>query len=503
MTHYRVFLPPPDLSYFPAQHSKGTPSSGEATTLLKLHDLEMTSSLQTNESFSLPLVRERGRLEGERTWVMQGSAVESLEKSTILGKRGLLDDPLHIANEGGKKGNADQDEQSHETRGMVDEGLGVNGKVNGDAVRGLEPGSEVTDLSDSGQAMVVEDTSRRRSRRITRQSGEMSLPSLLKTVLDLKVQSPADLTISPCYFSLLRLPSVTSHLFTLSSASLLDAALPHFDPSPAYSESSLNTTTTTSYPSQLPPSQFDGGGDTSVSHFPRWHIPLTRLTTLHSLLSHPAESARSTLRRGRRVDDVPGKELHTLIICVLGVDQPVLRKRKEERARRGEGSLWIGKWTMIAPPSSATRGAASEGNVDRGGGGGEVTCPVKLWDECARDWGDEKVRRGDVVLVENIEFKPATSKEPFHLVLTPHNTPKMTILFRTLPRCTTPATTSDYIYKPRLGGVQQHGQGKGKIWPEDAALRPDLRLGRSDAGVRKVAEVVRWFAEWVGGEGAG
>ncbi|WWD19209.1 hypothetical protein CI109_103667 [Kwoniella shandongensis] len=456
MTHYRVFLPPPDLSYFPAQHSKGTPSSGEATTLLKLHDLEMTSSLQTNESFSLPLVRERGRLEGERTWVMQGSAVESLEKSTILGKRGLLDDPLHIANEGGKKGNADQDEQSHETRGMVDEGLGVNGKVNGDAVRGLEPGSEVTDLSDSGQAMVVEDTSRRRSRRITRQS-----------------------------------------------ASLLDAALPHFDPSPAYSESSLNTTTTTSYPSQLPPSQFDGGGDTSVSHFPRWHIPLTRLTTLHSLLSHPAESARSTLRRGRRVDDVPGKELHTLIICVLGVDQPVLRKRKEERARRGEGSLWIGKWTMIAPPSSATRGAASEGNVDRGGGGGEVTCPVKLWDECARDWGDEKVRRGDVVLVENIEFKPATSKEPFHLVLTPHNTPKMTILFRTLPRCTTPATTSDYIYKPRLGGVQQHGQGKGKIWPEDAALRPDLRLGRSDAGVRKVAEVVRWFAEWVGGEGAG
>lgn len=36
--------------------------------------------------------------------------------------------------------------------------------------------------------------------------------------------------------------------------------------------------------------------------------------------------------------------------------------------------------------------------------------------------------------------------------------------------------------------------------PVDKALRPDLRLGRSDPGVRKVAEVVRWFAEWVGGE---
>lgn len=36
--------------------------------------------------------------------------------------------------------------------------------------------------------------------------------------------------------------------------------------------------------------------------------------------------------------------------------------------------------------------------------------------------------------------------------------------------------------------------------PEDRAFRPDLRLARSDAGVRKVAEVARWFAEWVGGE---
>ena len=35
----------------------------------------------------------------------------------------------------------------------------------------------------------------------------------------------------------------------------------------------------------------------------------------------------------------------------------------------------------------------------------------------------------------------------------------------------------------------------------DKALRPDLRLARSDPGVRKVAEVVRWFADWVGGEG--
>lgn len=32
----------------------------------------------------------------------------------------------------------------------------------------------------------------------------------------------------------------------------------------------------------------------------------------------------------------------------------------------------------------------------------------------------------------------------------------------------------------------------------DARLRPDLRLAASDAGVRRVAAVARWFEEAVG-----
>lgn len=39
-----------------------------------------------------------------------------------------------------------------------------------------------------------------------------------------------------------------------------------------------------------------------------------------------------------------------------------------------------------------------------------------------------------------------------------------------------------------------------RIVAEDEALRPDLRLSRSDAGVRKVADWARWFSNWVGGE---
>ena len=37
---------------------------------------------------------------------------------------------------------------------------------------------------------------------------------------------------------------------------------------------------------------------------------------------------------------------------------------------------------------------------------------------------------------------------------------------------------------------------------EDNRLRPDLRLGESDAAVRKVAAMVRWF-EGLAGLGAG
>jgi len=38
------------------------------------------------------------------------------------------------------------------------------------------------------------------------------------------------------------------------------------------------------------------------------------------------------------------------------------------------------------------------------------------------------------------------------------------------------------------------------VVPGDRELRPDLRLGRSDLGVRRVGEVVKWFAGFIGGD---
>lgn len=76
-----------------------------------------------------------------------------------------------------------------------------------------------------------------------------------------------------------------------------------------------------------------------------------------------------------------------MMVCVMAVEQPVLRQRKEEKARGAMGTLWIGRWEVTSPPVS---------------GEDPVKCDVRLWEGCARDWGEDKVRKGDVVLLESM-----------------------------------------------------------------------------------------------------
>ncbi|KAK8854650.1 hypothetical protein IAR55_003389 [Kwoniella newhampshirensis] len=469
MTQYRVYLPPPilpSLLLLPCSASAPTPSSSKTDPtsnhppdhLLRFHKLNRSGDGRKSPETD-------GAKDGRMGEVGIG-AVESWERSTILGKRAAGSD-RDVNDCEGERGNTG--DGGGDAVAMTAIGAGVGGAGGGAGAggngAGERAGESLTrqevhapatavhghDDQGAGNRSTKEDTSRRRSRRITRQS-----------------------------------------------ASLLDDALPRYDLSPMYSESSLNTTTTTSHPSQFPPTQNEN--DISVSHLPTWHIPLTRLTNLHCLVSTPTP-ARTPRRYG------PGREkgLHTLIVCVVMVDQPILRKRKEEKQHGQEGTLWIGRWTVVAPPPAILIPGGITTNL---GGVGDVSCGVKLWDECARDWGDDKVRRGDVVLVENIEYKHATNIESSHLILTPHNAPKITILFRTVPRYATFSKT-DYLYRQQshpAGGVRkgapEDGEKGRSMLPEDRAVRPDLRLGRSDAGIRKVGEIVRWFAEWVGGEGA-
>jgi hypothetical protein len=92
-----------------------------------------------------------------------------------------------------------------------------------------------------------------------------------------------------------------------------------------------------------------------------------------------------------------------------------------------------------------------------------------------------------------VEFKQATSRDKDQIVLSPSqgNAPKMTVLYRTLPRYT-------IVVQSKYGQAVDTDK---KMVQVDKGLRPDLRIGRSDLGIRKVGEVVDWFAEWVGGEG--
>ena len=162
-------------------------------------------------------------------------------------------------------------------------------------------------------------------------------------------------------------------------------------------ESFISLNTTISNPSQPFPPTAD---QSSLLNFPRWSIPVTKLVPLHSLLSRPAQ--RVPKGKGRHhpaADNGPNDELISLIVCVLSVDQPVQRQRKDQKARGGEGTLWIGNWTITAP--------APEPGQEVG------SCQVKLWDNAAREWGDERVRKGDVVLLER------ESRHPSHNLYSP------------------------------------------------------------------------------------
>ena len=167
---------------------------------------------------------------------------------------------------------------------------------------------------------------------------------------------------------------------------------------------SLDTTSPSFLSASIPLSQLPllgpGGrddADRSVSNLPRWHIPMSKLTDLATLLS----SRTKRQRRGRYsrekalIDDDPpnGTDRYTMIVGVSSTETAVQRQRKEEKAKSKEGTLWIAKWGVVVP---STAELSARGEVD------EVGCEVKLWESCAKDWGQGKVRRGDVIMLEGM-----------------------------------------------------------------------------------------------------
>ncbi|KAH9032044.1 hypothetical protein EDB85DRAFT_1865347 [Lactarius pseudohatsudake] len=109
-------------------------------------------------------------------------------------------------------------------------------------------------------------------------------------------------------------------------------------------------------------------------------------------------------------------------------------------------------------------------------------CKLTAWREIAETWGGATqavgMRRGDVVYFESAsDYIMATTARDdgvaptLALTASPNLRSRAEICYRTMPRTSVPA---------------------------DLRLRPDLRLGTSDAAVRRVAAVVTWFERMAG-----
>lgn len=112
-------------------------------------------------------------------------------------------------------------------------------------------------------------------------------------------------------------------------------------------------------------------------------MPLAKLTTLERLLQTTPVQKQGK-GKGKGKEHGWSKRI-TLLCCVMAVESPIQRQRRKSGVRAGE--LWIATWRISAPAGKSD--SLSE----------PVSCEVKLWESCARDYGG-RLRKGDVVILE-------------------------------------------------------------------------------------------------------
>ncbi|ESK92880.1 hypothetical protein Moror_9083 [Moniliophthora roreri MCA 2997] len=172
----------------------------------------------------------------------------------------------------------------------------------------------------------------------------------------------------------------------------------------------------------------------SIARFPTFNINLHSLTSLSII----------TKSKGKGTSKV------NMLLAVLEVDGPeTIRLKKGPDAGK---EISILKLIL----------GDEEGSL----------CKLTAWREVAEAWSGADdciaVKRGDVILLQNviINYDPSTSPT---ITASPYLKSRLEICYRTMP-CAR----------------------------EDIKLRPDLRLGASDAAVRRVETIVRWFEKMAG-----
>ncbi|WVQ72066.1 hypothetical protein IAR50_001610 [Cryptococcus sp. DSM 104548] len=441
MTHYHIFLPPPPSLVAPLASFRNTPRPAAPTLVFRTlsppprHEEPLQDLSSIEEEVSHDFGQES----------LSASARLELPAASLKRSRSPTPQPFAFGSGTLNK------------RGSKD--LLSDGKSTQDKEREQMPPPSLP-LPSTAQKKTSQGEKRRAE--ISEASARPEKKALLQS------RPPAFPSVLPSIFSQPSQPNSSPN-----------------DPDDSHSDhslgSSFNTTATSTSQAPLPPTAVDG--NTSIANFPAWSVPIAKLSTLQDVLrARPRPATR------RLSDGGFNQERYTLIVCIVSVDAAVERQRKAIQGySRGMGNrtegdtFWVGKWSITSPPV---------------GRDSEMSCDVKLWDKCAREWGDERLKRGDVLLLENVELKPASAREPPHLNITPATNPKITILFRTIPSFTT-ASRSDYIYRRPNTILPDLGE-KREVVKEDRQLRPDLRLGRNDVGIRKVGDVVAWFEQWLG-----
>ncbi|KAH8107676.1 hypothetical protein BXZ70DRAFT_997404 [Cristinia sonorae] len=192
---------------------------------------------------------------------------------------------------------------------------------------------------------------------------------------------------------------------------------------------------------------YDYSDAESIARFPAFHFSLHRVTSLSDLPKLAQEQRRHDFHAGPSLKVV-------VLVAVLEVDGPdsiLLKKGVDAGKNVSILKLIVG---------------------DEDG----AICRLTAWREVADAWGGSysetsapRVKRGDIVLLENVLITSDPTNTSLSLTASPNLKSQMEICFRTMPNT-----------------------------PEDARFRPDLRLGISDSAVRKVSAVVAWFESKAG-----
>ncbi|RPD58692.1 hypothetical protein L227DRAFT_587082 [Lentinus tigrinus ALCF2SS1-6] len=199
---------------------------------------------------------------------------------------------------------------------------------------------------------------------------------------------------------------------------------------------------------------YDYSDASSIVNFPAFHFSLHGRASLAGLLSQAEAARASQAYKGSR-------KVH-LLVAVLEIEGPeFIRLKKGPDAGKDVSLLRL----VLG---------------DESGG----ICKLSAWREVAEDWAGlnpnthapaRAVKKGDIVFLENIlaswecDSSRIAAAVPITCSASPQWKSRLEVCYRAMPSV-----------------------------PQDARLRPDLRLGLSDAVVRKVASVVNWFETMAG-----